>query len=258
MSNSIPKEYNNEIDFLNILVELRLTNITEIKILQESASFIDTHYPKHKSQIKLAKVAALILNRQDIPNLYATSSRGYNNQLLEYRNQFGISGYQIKEKLIPWAIDKILRAKLTEDLYQDIGNKQKYQIDTIEIEAQNFLEILANVNLVNVSEFQVMQEAYRYIHDTYPESATKINLSDVCALTLNHRSVFSLYATSAEEYEQMRQVYLSEYQFQVNEVIYEMVEKIYEEGFKLSLGYDSLIAVNFQRRKKMSKIAKVI
>ena len=98
-----------------------------------------------------------------------------------------------------------------------------------------------------------MQDASNYIYQTYPESAAKINLSDVCALILNHRSVCSLYATSAKEYEDLRQVYLSEHQFQVNEVIYEVVEKIHGEHSKVAVSHDSLISVNFQRRKKLAK-----
>lgn len=252
MNDFIQEKQTNEVDLMSILVDIRLTNITEIKILQEVVSFISAHYKEHQAQIKPAQVAASILNRQDIPNLYATSSRGYNNQVLEFQNQFGISGFKIREKLIPWAIDKILRAGLSADVYQDIERANISPIDTVEVDNENFLEILANINLANVSEFQVMKEASNYIYATYPESATKINLSDVCALILNHRSVCSLYATSAEEYEELRQVYLSEHQFQVNEIIYEMVEKVHGEHSKLSVSHDSLISVNFQRRKKIA------
>ena len=252
MNDFIRERQTNEVDLMSILVDIRLTNITEIKILQEVVSFIDVHYKEHQAQIKPALVAALILNRQDIPNLYATSSRGYNNQVLEFQNQFGISGFKIRERLIPWAIDKILRSGLSEDMYRDIVKAEKSSVDTIEVDNENFLEILANINLANVSEFQVMKEASNYIYETYPESAAKINLSDVCALILNHRSVCSLYATSAEEYEELRQVYLSEHQFQVNEIIYKVVEKVHGEHSKLAVNHDSLISVNFQRRKKLA------
>ena len=251
MVDSAIEKQNDKLDLMSILVDIRLTNITEIKVLQEVVSFIDTHYKEHKAQIKPPKVAAYILNRQDIPSLYATSFRGYNNQVLEFQNQFGISGYKIREKLIPWAIDKILRSGLSEEQYQDLERAHNNAIDTIEVDDLNFLEILANISLANVSEFQVMKEAASYIYATYPESAAKINLSDVCALILNHRSVCSLYATSAEEYEELRQVYLSEHQFQVNEIIREMAEKVHREETKLAISHDSLSAVNFQRRKKI-------
>lgn len=253
MTDSIKELQSSEVDLMSALVDIRLTNITEIKILQEVVSFIDTQYEEHKAQIKPANVAALILNRQDIPNLYATSSRGYKNQVLEFQNQFGISGFKIREKLIPWAIDKILRAGLPEELYKELQRAKDTPINTVEVDDQSFLEILTSINLANVTEFQVIKEVSSFIQAKYPESEGQINLSDVCALILNHRTVCSLYATSAEEYEKLRQVYLSDYQFQMNEVIIQMVEKVHGEKSKPSINHDSLISVNFQRRKKITK-----
>jgi len=239
------------VDFMGVLVDIRLTNITEIKILQEVVSFIDTYYQEHKTQINPAEVAALILNRQDIPSLYATSARGYNNQVLEFQNQFGITGFKIKERLIPWAIDKILRVGLPQNLYQDLEKAKNAARNPAKLDDESFLTMIASLNLANVTEFQVMKDACQYIYSKYPDCAERINLSDVCALILNHRSVCSLYATTDEVYQQLREVYLSEHQFQVNEVIEQMVEKIYGEETKLSISHDSLISANFQRRKKI-------
>lgn len=252
MADFIQEVQSSEADLMSIIVDIRLTNITEIKILQEVISFIDTHYPEHKAQIKPANIAALILNRQDIPNLYATSSRGYNNQVLEFQNQFGISGFKVKQKLIPWAIDKTLRAGLPKDLYQDLQRAKDISINTIEVDDQSFLENLASIDLANVTELEVMKEVSNFIRAKYPESVGRINLSDVCALVLNHRTVSSLYATSIKEYEELKQIYLSDYQFQVNEVIVQMVEKVHGEKTKPAINHDSLISVNFQRRKKIT------
>lgn len=251
MSDFIQEMQSMNVDFMGVLVDIRLTNITEIKILQEVVCFIDTYYEEHKTQINPAEVAALILNRQDIPNLYATSSRGYNNQVLEFQNQFGITGFKIKNKLIPWAIDKILRLELPQNLYQDLEKAKKAARNPTKIDDESFLAMIANLNLANVTEFQVMKEACTYIYNKYPDCTKRINLSDVCALILNHPSVFSLYATTDEEYEKLREVYLSEHQFQVNEVIEQMVEKIYGEETKLSISHESLVSVNFRRRKKI-------
>ena len=236
---------------MDVLVDIRLTNITEIKILQEVISYIDTHYQEQKAQINPAEVAALILNRQDIPNLYATSSRGYNNQVLEFKNQFGITGFKIKDKLIPWAIDKILSLRLPQNLYQDLEKAKNATRNPAKVDGEIFLAMIGNICLANVTEFQVMKEACNYIYKKYSESAERINLSDACALILNHKSVCSLYATTNEEYEKLRDVYLSEHQFQVNGVIEQMVEKIYGEETKLSISHDSLISANFHRRKKI-------
>jgi len=253
MSDFIQEMQSINVDFMGVLVDIRLTNITEVKVLQEVVSFIDTYYQEHKMQINPAEVAALVLNRQDIPSLYATSSRGYNNQVLEFQNQFGITGFKIKEKLIPWAIDKILRIGLPQNLYQDLEKAKNAARNPAKVDEESFLAMIGNLNLINVTEFQVIKEACSYIQSTYPECAERINLSDVCALILNHRSVFSLYATTAEEYKKLREVYLSEHQFQVNEVIEQMVEKIYGEETKLSISHDSLISANFQRRKKIAQ-----
>ena len=209
--------------------------------------------PPLRLRIKPANVAALILNRQDIPNLYATSPRGYKNQLLEFQNQFGISGFKIRKKLIPWAIDRSLRDSLSKSLNQDLEKAIESTKKAVEVDAKSFLEFLSNVNLVNVTEFQVIKEAAEYIRSTYPESVDRINLSDVCALILNHKSVCSLYATSAEEYEKLKQVYYLEHQFQVNEVIEQMVKKIHDEGSDLSISHTSLLSVNFHKRKKVAQ-----
>ena len=253
MSDLTQQKPSNEADFIDTLVDIRLTNITEIKILQEIVSFIETHYPEHKAQIKPARVAALILNRQDIPSLYATSPRGYKNQLLEFQNQFGISGFKIRKKLIPWAVDLSLRNGIPQNLSQDLVQAQDTMAKPVEIDAQNFLEFLSDVDLVNVTEFKVIQEAAAYIRVTYPEFVDRINLSDVCALILNHKSVCSLYATTAEEYARLKQVYILEHQFQVNEIVQQMVKKIYDEGSDTSVSHNSLLTVNFQKRKRIAQ-----
>ena len=243
----------NQIDLIDVLSDIRLINVTEIKIIQEVVGFIDVHYQEHKSLIPAAKVAALILNRDDIPNLYATSFRGHNNQVLEFQNQFGINGFKIKEKLVPWALDKVIRDGLPQSLNQDLAMAIDTSRSATPLDDEKLLEVLASINLANVAEFQVIKEAIRYVNSHYLEAARKINLSDVCALVLNHKVVTSLYATSEEEYNELKETYINEYQLQVNEVIGQMVEKIYSEGSEYSFSHDSLVAVNFQRRKKLTK-----
>ena len=243
----------NQIDLIDVLSDIRLINVTEIKIIQEVVGFIDVHYQEHKSLIPAAKVAALILNRDDIPNLYATSFRGHNNQVLEFQNQFGINGFKIKEKLVPWALDKVIRDGLPQSLDRDLAMAIDTSRNSTPLDDEKLLEILASINLANVTEFQVIKEAIKYVNNHYPEAARKINLSDVCALVLNHKVVTSLYATSEEEYNELKETYINEYQLKVNEVIGQMVDKIYNEGSEYSFSHDSLVAVNFQRRKKLTK-----
>lgn len=250
MRDSIEEIQSSKIDLIDVLVDIRLTNVTEIKVIQEVVSFIDAKYQEHKTNIQPATVAALILNRQNIANLYATSYRGYNNQRLKFQNQYGV---QVREELLPWAINEISREGLPQNLHQDL----KMAINTPTSQAQSddldIFMILANINLANVTEFQVIEGAFNYIHTNYPEAAGRINLSDVCALILNHEAVSSLYATSAEEYNQLKQTYLSQHQPQVSKIIQQMVEKVYSEGSEHSISQDSLISVNHQRRKKLTK-----
>ena len=254
MSDSLGEVQTNQIDLIDVLADIRLINVAEIKIVQEVVSFIDAHYKEHKSMISPAKVAALILNREDIPNLYATSFRGHNNQVLEFQNQFGIGGFKIREKLVPWALDKVIRAGLPQNLHQDLSMAIDPSRSPTPLDDKHLLEILATIDLANVAEFQIIKEAVRCINENHPEAFKRINLSDVCALVLNHDDVTSIYATSAKEYEELKKDYIAQHQSQVNKIVAQMVEKINSEGSEYSFSHDSLVAVNFQRRKKISKI----
>ena len=250
MRNSMEEIQSGKIELLDILVDIRLTNVTEIKIVQEVVSFINAKYQEYKTILKPATVAALILNRQEIPNLYATSSRGYNKQRLKFQNQYSAL---VREELLPWAVDKILMEKLPQNLHQDLTMAINSSTSPEQSDGVDIFEILANINLANVTEFQVIEEAFNYIYINYPGATGRINLSDVCALILNHKSVSSLYATSAEEYKQLKQTYVSKYQPEVKQIIHQMVAKVHSEGSEHSLSQDSLISVNHQRRKKLTK-----
>lgn len=239
MHNSVEKIPSGKINLVDVLVDIQLTNVTEIKIIQEVVSFIDVHYANDKANIRSEKVAALILNRDDLPALYATSSRGYNNQVLKFQNQYGI---KVREELIPWAMGQVFQQNLP-------PNHQP----TVETPSTDIFEVLGNINLANVTEFQVIEETFNYIHSQYAEAAGRINLSDVCALILNHNDVSSLYATSAEEYQQVKQIYFSGHQPRISKIIQITVAKVSAEGSENSISQDSLISVNYQRRKKLTK-----
>ncbi|MDJ0593731.1 MAG: hypothetical protein QNJ72_27760 [Pleurocapsa sp. MO_226.B13] len=253
MHDSLGEVNASQIDLIDVLADIRLINVTEIKIIQEVVGFIDANYQEHKSMIPSAKVAALILNRDEIPNLYATSFRGHNNQVLEFQNQFGICGFKIRENLVPWALDKVIRAGLSQNLQQDLTMAIDTSRSPTPLDDRNLLEILATIDLANVAEFQVIKEAVNCVNENYPQAARQINLSDVCALVLNHDAVTSLYATSAEEYDELKATYIAQHQPQVNQIIRQMIEKINQEGSEYSFSHDSLVAVNFQRRKKLTK-----
>ncbi len=243
------------INLWDILVDIRLTNVAEIKIIQEIVNYLNTQYQEHKTLINLATVAALILNRPDIPSLYATSSRGYNNQMLRFQNQFGIYGVKVREKLIPWAIEQILRQGLLQNLNQNSTLATKITQSQIPSQDKDILEILTQIDLINVTELQVIKATVNHIHLHYPEAVGRINLSDVCALILNHEALASAYATSFEEYNLLTQTqtYLSQHQPQVSKIVEQIVAKIHAEGLEPSLNLDSLLTANHQRRKKLTK-----
>ena len=243
----------NQIDLIDVLADIRLINVAEIKIVQEVVGFIEANYQEHKSAISSAKVAALILNRDDVPNLYATSFRGHNNQVLEFQNQFGLGGFKIREQLVPWALEQVIRSGLPKSLHQDLAMAIDTSRSPTPLDDQNLLEVLATIDLANVVEFLVIKEAMRCVQEKYPQAARRVNLSDVCALVLNHKDVVSVYATSKEEYEQLKADYLEKHQSQLNQIIAQIVDKIYQEGSEYSFSHDSLVAVNFQRRKKLTK-----
>lgn len=255
MHNSSGETQTRQIDLTDVLPDIRLINVSEIKIVQEVVEFIETNYKEHKGTISVAEVAALILNRDDVPNLYATSIRGHNNQVLEFQNLFGINNFKIRNKIVPWALDKLIRAGLSKSLNQDL-NMATMAVNEAKSSEQanddNLLDILTSIDLANVTEFQAIQEAVRCINAKYPKAARRINLSDVCALVLNNEVVTSLYATSEAEYNKLKEVYITEYQSQVNEVVERIVTKIYDEGSQYSFSHDALLSVNFKRRNKIS------
>ncbi|MEM8832118.1 MAG: hypothetical protein AAGE96_22615 [Cyanobacteria bacterium P01_G01_bin.19] len=252
MHDSSEKTQTRQIDLTDVLPDIRLINVSEIKIVQEVVEFIETNYQEHKGAISVAEVAALILNRDDVPNLYATSIRGHNNQVLEFQNLFGINNFKIRSKIVPWALDKLIRAGLPKSLNQDLNMAVNEAKSPKQANDDNLLDILTSIDLANVTEFQVIQEAVRCINAKYPKAARRINLSDVCALVLNNEVVTSLYATSEAEYNKLKEVYIAEYQSQVNEVVKRVVTKIYDEGSQYSFSHDSLLSVNFKRRNKIS------
>ena len=157
----------NRVDLIDVLADIRLINVAEIEIFQEAVSFIDANYQEHTSMIPPAKVAALILNREDIPNLYATSVRGYNNQVLEFQNQFGIGGFKVREQLVPWAIEQVMRSGLPKNLHEDLSMASKNIRKSSSLEDQYLLEAFANTDLANVVEFLIIKEAVRCIYTKY-------------------------------------------------------------------------------------------
>lgn len=246
MPNSLSTTTQDTFDSVDVLLNIRLTNVAEIKVIQETISFIDAKHLAEKDKISPAVVAASILNSSDIPSLYATSSRGYNNQRIKFQDRYGI---KVREELLPEAIARNLQAESASSLLQPPANDSQAN----KPQMYDIFEVIANINLANVTEFQVIEEAFNHIKTNYAQAVGRINLSDVCALALNHQDIPSLYATSADEYARLKQTYKSEYEASINSIIHQVVAKVYAEGSEHSVSQDSLISVNYQRRNRLTK-----
>ena len=235
--------------------KLKLINIAEIEILQTVLLVINTQYFKEKQYLEPALVCALILNHNQIPSLYATSPRGYLKQQKEYAKR---CKEHIEQHLLPEAIEQVLQRNIPRTLEKDIvmaRNSAFRQNRTdawreikhgkqTKVGASDIFDLLANLSLTNLIEGEVIADAYSHIQTDYSANSDRIDLSDVCALVLNHESVPALYATNAKEYNQYKQSYLSTYQVKVRKVIRQVVSQVNLEGSEHSFSANATAAKN--------------
>ncbi len=235
--------------------QLKLINIAEIEILQAVLLVINTQYFKEKQYIEPALACALLLNHNQVPSLYATSPRGYLKQQKEYAKRCKDN---IHHKLLPETIEKVLQRNIPRTLEKDVvmtrnsAFKQERTDAWREIKhgkqtkvgASDIFDLLANLSLTNLMEGEVIADAYSHIQTDYSATSDHIDLSDVCALVLNHESVPALYATNAKEYNQQKQSYLSTYQAKVRKVIRQVVSQVNLEGSEHSFTANVTAAKN--------------
>lgn len=235
--------------------QLKLINIAEIEILQTVLLVINTQHFKDKQYLEPALVCALLLNHTQVPSLYATSPRGYLKQQKEYNKQ---CKEIITKKLLPQAIEDVLKQNRLRTLEQDVvmaRNAASRQVRTdawreikhgaaTKVGQSDIFDLLANLSLTNLIEGEVIIDAYSHIQTDYATSSDRIDLSDVCALVLNHESVPALYATNAKEYNQQKQSYLSTYQTKVRRVIRQIVKQVDLEGSEHSFSANATAAKN--------------
>ncbi len=235
--------------------ELKLINVAEIEILQAVLLAINTQYFNDRKYIEPALVCALLLNHTQVPSLYATSSRGFLKQQKEYVREYQEN---IQKKLLPEAIGQVLEQNLLRTLEKDVVMARNSAFKhtrtdawreikhgkAIQVETSDIFDLLANLSLTNLIEGEVIADAYSYIQTDYFETGDRINLSDVCALVLNHESVPALYATNAKEYNQQKQSYLSTYQSKVRKVIRQVVSQVNLEGSEHSFTVNATAAKN--------------
>ncbi|MEM8674414.1 MAG: hypothetical protein AAGF83_11145 [Cyanobacteria bacterium P01_G01_bin.67] len=235
--------------------QLKLINVAEIEILQAVLLVINTQYFKDKQYIEPALVCALLLNHNQVPSLYATSPRGY----LKQQKKYSKSCQQIiQKKLLTWAIEEVLKQNRLRTLEKDVVMarnstfKQTRTNSWREIKhgkqtktgESDIFDLLANLSLTNLIEGEVIADAYSHIHTNYAANSDRIDLSDVCALVLNHENVPALYATNAKEYNQHKQSYLSNYQVKVRKVIRQVVSQVNLEGSEHSFSANATAAKN--------------
>lgn len=260
--NDSHKGNHNALTQAELASQLKLINIAEIEILQAVLLVINTQYFKEKQYLEPALVCALILNHSQVPSLYATSPRGYFKQQKEYVKR--CKGH-IEQNLLPEAIEKVLQRNIPRTLEKDIvmarnsafrqdrtdaWREIKYGKQT-KVGASDIFDLLANLSLTNLIEGEVIADAYSHIQTDYSANSDRIDLSDVCALVLNHESVPALYATNAKEYNQYKQSYLSTYQVKVRKVIRKIVSQVNLEGSENSFSANATAAKNQANARNM-------
>lgn len=235
--------------------QLKLINVAEIEILQAVLLTINTQYFKERQYIEPALVCALILNHDRVPSLYATSSRGYLKQQQEYNKKYKDN---IQARLLPQAVEEVLKQNRLRTLEQDVVMARNTAFKQNRIDSwreikqgqptkagtSDIFDLLANLSLTNLTEGEVIADAYSHIHTDYKTASDRLDLSDVCALVLNHESVPALYATNAKEYNQHKQSYLSTYQPKVRKVIRQVVKQVNLEGSEHSFAANATVAKN--------------
>lgn len=240
----------------NIVRQIQLINVSEIQILKEVLLVIDTKYFAERKNIEPAAVCALILNHPAIPRFYATSTKGYLKQQTRYQKQCQL---KITEELLPTAIKEVYKRNHPRTLNQDLVIANNAILKKIRAESWRSLErgdnrpqvgqtdifdVLANLNLTNLVESEVIIDAHSHIHTDYASTCDRISLSDVCAMVLNHENVPALYATNAKEYNQYKQTYLTQYQTKVRKVIRQSVSQVNREGSENSFNLKSIAKNN--------------
>ena len=237
---------------VELLNSIQLVNVTEIEVLQEVIFTIDTQYPQSKSNLEPALVCALLLNHPDVPSLYATSSRGYGKQQTEYRKRCQSN---IQKKLLPRAIEQVLQLNVPRTLVQDTVIVENSSIRKIlaqswraiegkerpKVGESDIFDVLANLSLTNLVEQEVIKDADSHIQTDYASNSDRINLSDVCALVLNHENIPKFYATNAKEYNQHKHTYLTQYQVKVRKIIRRIVKKVNLEGSEHSFSKNNMV-----------------
>ncbi|MEM7593366.1 MAG: hypothetical protein AAF383_17930 [Cyanobacteria bacterium P01_A01_bin.83] len=235
--------------------QLKLINVAEIEILQAVLLVINTQYFKEKQYLEPALVCALLLNHNQVPSLYATSPRGYLKQQKEYSKR---SQELVQKKLLPRAIEEVLQQNRLRTLEKDVvmarnSTFKQHRTDSwreikhgkqTKVGNSDIFDLLANLSLTNLIEGEVIADAYSHIHTDYAVNSDRIDLSDVCALVLNHENVPALYATNAKEYNQHKQSYLSTYQTKVRKVIRQVVSQVNREGSEHSFSANATAAKN--------------
>lgn len=235
--------------------QLKLINVAEIEILQTVLLVINTQYANDRQYLEPALICALLLNHTQLKSLYATSSRGFTKHQKTYTKE---CKNLVEQTLLPKAIEEVLQQHRLRTLEQDVVMARNSAFKQTRTDAwreirhgkltkvgqTDIFDLLANLSLTNLTEGEVVADAYSHIQTDYSASSDRIDLSDVCALVLNHDNVPALYATNAREYNQQKQSYLSNYQTKVRKVIRQVVKQVNLEGSETSFSANATAAKN--------------
>ena len=254
-----PSGNNNLSKNADIFSQLKLINVAEIEILKEVLLEIKTQYSEYQQILDPALVCALLLNHPNVPCLYATSPKGYGKLQAKYQQD---CQQYVVEELLTWAIEEVRSLNQPRTLNQELVLTSNSALKEMRAESYHVIEdkkhsqvgntdifdILTTLSLTNIVEQAVIYETNSYIQSDYASSCDLINLSDACALVLNHKNVPTMYTTNAKEYNQYRHTYFTEYQTKVRSIIRRTVSQINLEGSEYSFIQNTMAKSNANRR----------
>ncbi|MEL6928267.1 MAG: late competence development ComFB family protein [Cyanobacteria bacterium J06600_6] len=122
-------------DIFDLLANLSLTNLIEGEVVVDAYSHIQTDYADSSDRIDLSDVCALVLNNENVPALYATNAKEYNQQKQSY-----LSTYQTKVRRVIRQVVKQVNREGSEHSFSANATAAKNEANARNVKSWNNLE----------------------------------------------------------------------------------------------------------------------
>ncbi|MEL6496621.1 MAG: late competence development ComFB family protein [Cyanobacteria bacterium J06623_7] len=119
-------------DIFDLLANLSLTNLIEGEVVTDVYSHIATDYSDSSDRINLSDVCALVLNNDNVPALYATNAKDYNQQKQSY-----LSNYQVKVRKVIRQVVKQVHLEGSEHSFSANATVAKNQANVRNVRSWN-------------------------------------------------------------------------------------------------------------------------